>query len=259
MSLFVRNWQGNGDRPALALHCMMGNSQAWAPIAHQLKSDVALFAPDLPGHGESAALGPENDLDYHTAATRQVAELIDRPLDLIGHSIGATIALRIAVAAPEAVRSLTLIEPVLFAAAPIESAKMAQMKQVMELLDKGQDDQAAQQFLVQWGAGIPWQAQSETTRQRISQQIRLVADTNATLVQDRANILREGGLEAIDAPVLLIMGERSPPVIPAIAEALAARMQDVGRASVPDASHMLPLTHPRQTAELISLNLERAA
>lgn len=63
------------------------------------------------------------------------------------------------------------------------------------------------------------------------------------LSQDSANILRDGGLEAIDAPVMLISGENSPPVIHAIADALAGRLPDVGRATVPGAGHMLPLTH----------------
>lgn len=41
-------------------------------------------------------------------------------------------------------------------------------------------------------------------------QMRLVVDSNSTLMRDGANILREGGLEGIDAPVLLVMGEDSP-------------------------------------------------
>ena len=39
---------------------------------------------------------------------------------------------------------------------------------------------------------------------------------------------------------------------------LAARLPDVGRARVPGAGHMLPITHPHQVAELIGLNLDRA-
>jgi len=85
-----------------------------------------------------------------------------------------------------------------------------------------------------------------------------VQASNEALRRDSANILREGGLEAIDAPVLIVMGEDSPPVIPAIADALATRLPDVGRARVPGAGHMLPITHPQQLAELIGLNLDRA-
>nr|WP_230383085.1 alpha/beta fold hydrolase [Paracoccus shanxieyensis] len=239
----------------MALHCMMGNGSYWRPIAAQLADLVQITAPDMPGHGQS----PDwtGAPDFHTAVTRQTAALIQRPLDLIGHSIGATVALRIAVAAPEAVRSLTLIEPVLFAAARDADAD-AEMDRVRDLARAGQPEDAARRFLDTWG-GVSWEAQTPSSRARLTRQIALVADTNDTLLHDRANLLREGGLEAIDAPVLLVMGAQSPPVIAAIADALAQRMQDVGRATVPDAAHMLPITHPRQVADLIRLNLERAS
>ncbi|MDN5567651.1 MAG: alpha/beta hydrolase, partial [Paracoccus sp. (in: a-proteobacteria)] len=108
-----------------------------------------------------------------------------------------------------------------------------------------------------WGSQAP-ASLPPAMHAAIARQIRLVADTDATLRHDRANILRDGGLEAIDAPVLLISGQDSPPVIGAIADALAARLPDVGRAQVPDAGHMLPLTHSAQVAGLIAVNLDRA-
>ena len=61
-----------------------------------------------------------------------------------------------------------------------------------------------------------------------------------------------------DAPVLLIHGSDSPPVMAEICEAIAGRLPDVGVASVPGAGHMLPLTHARQLSDLIALNLERS-
>lgn len=253
--LHLRQWPGNPDRPALALHCMMGNASYWGPISAGLRDLVQLSAPDLPGHGQS----PDwtgTPPDYHTHATRQVAPLITRPLDLIGHSLGATLALRIAVAAPEAVRSLTLIEPVLFAAAP-EPDNDAQMRRIHDLALSGQKTDAIRQFLAVWG-GIDWDQQSPVARARLTRQIDMVVAGNNALMQDSARILRDGGLEAIDAPVLIIMGQDSPAAIPAIAEALAARLPDVGRASVPGASHMLPITHPAQLTDLIRLNLERS-
>ena len=253
-ALHLRQWPGQADRPALALHCMMGNASYWGPIAKALSDKVAIRAPDLPGHGQS----PDwpGTPDFHTYTTRAVAPLIDRPMDLIGHSLGATVALRIAVAAPEAVRSLTLIEPVLFAAAP-DPANDALMDDLAALLHAGQAEAATRRFLSVWG-GLDWDAQTPTGRERLMRQMRLVVDSNSTLMRDGANILREGGLEGIDAPVLLVMGEDSPPVIADIADALAARLPDVGRARVPGAGHMLPITHPAQVAGLIGLNLDRA-
>lgn len=253
--LHLRQWPGNDQRPALALHCMMGNASYWGPIAAGLRDLVQISAPDLPGHGQSPDW-PGEPPDYHTHATRAIAPLITRPLDLIGHSLGATVALRIAVSAPEAVRSLTLVEPVLFAAAP-EAANDALMAEIHDLSHQGQKEAAARRFLSIWG-GIDWDQQTPAGRARLTRQIDMVVAGNDALTQDSANILRDGGLEGIDAPVLIVMGQDSPAAIPAIAEALAARLPDVGRATVPDAAHMLPITHPAQLTELIRLNLERA-
>lgn len=235
----------------------MGSGSSWGPIADALGGQVDLRAFDLPGHGRSDDWQPgADDPDYHTAVTRIAASFIERPLDLIGHSFGATVALRIAVAAPEAVRSLTLIEPVLFAAAP-DKEQDALDTRMQGALSAGRTDEAAQDFLAVWG-DQDWAALPAPVRLQMTRQIHLVADTAPALRNDSARILRRGGLELVDAPVLLIAGTESPRVIHAIADALAARLPDVGRATVPGAGHMLPLTHPQQVAGLIAVNLERS-
>lgn len=254
-----RHWPGDPQRPGLALHCMMGNGRYWGPIAERLQGRLDLRGFDMPGHGRSDDWAPaEGDPDLHTAVTRVAAAMIDRPLDLIGHSFGATVALRIAVAAPEAVRSLTLIEPVLFAAAGNDAQDdIALTGRMGELLAEGREVEAARAFLSIWGQQ-PAEDPRPIAQQQLARQIRMVAEGNDVLIHDAAQILRASGLEAIDAPVMLISGEDSPPVIPAIAEALAARLPDVGRASVPGAGHMLPITHADAVADLIAVNLDRA-
>ena len=236
---------------------MMGSGRYWGPIAERLPTRPDLRGFDMPGHGRSDAWAPApGDPDLHTAVTRIAAAMIERPLDLIGHSFGATVALRIAVAAPEAIRSLTLIEPVLFAAANAD-AEAAQTAELITLLKARQDAEAARRFLSVWGEQ-PFDELSPIAQQQMARQVHLVAEGNDVLIHDAANILRPGGLEAIDAPVMLISGANSPPVIAEIAEALAARLPDVGRAEVPGAGHMSPITHPDQVAGLIEVNLERA-
>lgn len=252
----MRHWPGDPDRPALALHCMMGSAKYWGPVARRLGGRVDLRGFDMPGHGRSgpwtnAPDGP----DFHTAVTRIAASFIDKPVDLIGHSLGATVALRIAVAAPHAIRSLTLIEPVLFAAA-FDAEQKARDRVIAEFLAQDRVEDAARAFIDVWGA-LPFDDLPPPARQAMTEQIRLVASTGDTLSCDSARILRDGGLESIDTPVLIIAGARSAKVIHGIADALAARLPDVGRATVPNAGHMLPLTHPEQTAGLIAVNLDR--
>jgi len=245
------HWPGDVDRPALALHCSMGSSSYWAPIARVLGDSIDLRAFDAPGHGKSAAWAGE---DIHGTLTRLAAERIGRPLDLIGHSLGATVALRIAVAAPDAVRTLTLVEPVLFAAAP--ELPQPTFTQMEALLAENRDEEATRAFIDLWGEA-PFDSLPPSIRKRMTSQVRMVAEANDVLVHDRAHLLRPGGLEGIDAPVMLIRGSDSPPVIEAIGDALAARLADVARAVVPGAGHMVPITHPEETAGLIAVNLDR--
>ncbi|AXC50929.1 alpha/beta hydrolase [Paracoccus suum] len=258
MTIAERTWPGDPNRPALALHCSMGSSSYWGPIADRLEGVVSLSAFDAPGHGRSPdwRRASSGGVDYHTAVTRLAAARIGQPMDLIGHSLGATVALRIAVSAPQSVRSLTLIEPVLFAAAPGAEADPLHQR-MTRLLEAGQDEEATRAFLSVWGDGH-FDDLPALTQTRMIQQIRLVAEANDTLIFDRADILRDGGLEAIGVPVMLIRGSNSPPVIAQIADALAARLPDVARAEVPGAGHMLPITHPYKVADLIRVNLERS-
>lgn len=255
--IFRRHWPGATDRPALALHCMLASGSYWGGIAGRLDGRVDLAGFDMPGHGRSEDWKPRpDDPDYHTAVTRIAASFITTPLDLIGHSMGATVALRIAVAAPEAVRSLTLIEPVLFAAFP-DPAQQARDRQMAMLMAKGRRKEATRAFVADWGAQ-PYDDLPARMQRQMRDRIDLVAANGPTLSGDQADILRKGGLESVDAPVMLISGAESPDVIHGIAEALAERLPDVGRATVPGAGHMLPITHPDEVAGLIAVNLDRS-
>ncbi|MEZ5724674.1 MAG: alpha/beta hydrolase [Paracoccaceae bacterium] len=257
MQLNERHFPGDPERPAIGLHCMMGSGGLFDPLAARLGGLVDLRAFDFPGHGRSPDwIAPGDGIDLHTFVTRQAAGLITRPVDLIGHSFGATVALRIAVGAPHAIRSLTLVEPVLFAAASPAASKAEYDR--LAPYEAAQDwDGMLRQFLGDWGAAGPVPSEGPKA-ERLRRQMRMVVDTNAGLMADRADILREGGLEGVDVPVMLIAGAESPPIVHEIAEALAARLPDVARASIPGAGHMLPMSHPDQFAELTRMNLERS-
>lgn len=251
-----RHFPGDPDRPALALHPMMGSAAIWGPIADRLAGRIDLRGFDMPGHGRSGLWQAEPGVDFHTTVTRIAGAAIDRPVDLIGHSLGATVALRIASRAPHAIRCLTLIEPVLFAAAPDTGPGFP--PEAAAAVARGDTEGAAKAFLALWGGPGGYEAMPPIFREAAIRQMALVIDSDKALSQDQHGILREGGLESIDAPVLFISGAESPPAIHAIAEALSARLPDVGRATIPGAGHMAPVTHPNEVAGLIAVNLDRA-
>lgn len=255
---------GDGARRALALHCSLAHAGAWKGMAAALTVPLTLEAIDLPGHGKSADWDGESD--YTNLCARIGAGMIGAgtsgagPVDLIGHSGGAVAALQIAMSMPGEVRSLTLIEPVLFAAAEGRAehgAFITAMAPYKAALDAGDRSRAAEVFTGLWGTGTPWAALDDKSRTYMAERIHLIAAGMPALAEDNFGILDAGELESLGLPVMIIIGADSPPVIRAIAETLAARLPDVGLAEVPGAGHMLPITHAAQVAGLVDLNLTR--
>ena len=259
----VRVWNRGGARPVVALHCSLAHAGAWSGLAERL-AGVTLTAMDQVGHGKAA--GWDGASDLHDVTTGDAVALIEsvgqgRAIDLFGHSFGATVALRVALERPDLVRSLTLVEPVLFAAAgmaddpayaPFRAAHLA----FADLVRAGRRDAAAAVFHAHWGTGDDFAALPERTRGYMQERIHFIVAQNAVLLDDAAGLLRPGGLEAVAVPVLLIDGADSPAIIAAVHAALAARLPRVTRHQVPGAGHMVPITHADAVAAAVQAHLE---
>ncbi|HEX7311708.1 MAG TPA: alpha/beta fold hydrolase [Gaiellaceae bacterium] len=96
-----------GSGPAVALvHGLGGAASNWTLVAPALARRCRVLVPELPGHGGSSPLpAPMETLDPF--ADRLVA-VLDDPAVLVGHSLGAVVALRAAARHPDAVRGLVL-------------------------------------------------------------------------------------------------------------------------------------------------------
>ena len=95
---------GTGPR-LVALHGFTQDASLWAPLAPWLTRDRELCSVDLPGHGKSTGLSM--DLAQAADAVAQLAET--GPIDLVGYSLGARVALLSALAHPTDLRRLVLI------------------------------------------------------------------------------------------------------------------------------------------------------
>ena len=256
-----RTW-ARGTRPVLALHCSLAHSGAWSGLAERL-TGITMTAPDQPGHGRAPDWDGVSDLHAITtdSSISMAEDLGDGgPIDLMGHSFGGTVALRMALERPDLVRSLTLIEPVIFAAArgTAEYARFcATHLGLADMIATGDMTVAARVFHGQWGEGR-FDDLPEKTRRYFIERISMIAAQNPYLVDDSAGLLRAGGLESITVPVLLIEGADSPEIIGALHGALAARLPFVRRLSVAGAGHMVPITHPDWIAGAIQAHLGKA-
>ena len=244
---------GTGAQDALLLHCSLASSDAWRGVAGHLADGLTMTGFDFRGHGKSADWDGAGD--YHSICTADAGGFLKRPMHLIGHSFGATVALRLALERPDMVRSLTLIEPVFFAVAKDTAAYADHTEEFLPFVDameRGEDGAAAQVFTDVWGTGADWAKLPAEMRAYVTKRIGLIPATVPTLYDDSAGMTGDGRLEGMSCPVLLVEGTQSPSIIAAINGALAARLPDVQRVKVEGASHMVPITHSAQVAEVIS-------
>jgi pimeloyl-ACP methyl ester carboxylesterase len=99
----IRTFDGGEGPPLLLVHGFGGAAWNFSELAPLLPGR-RLIIPDLPGHGASSPL-PAPTL---TGFADVLAEILDQPVDVLGHSLGGVVALRLAERHPQLVRSLVL-------------------------------------------------------------------------------------------------------------------------------------------------------
>jgi lipase len=99
----------------VAVHGITASHLAWAPVARELmqrRPGVSVLAPDLRGRGRSARVGPPNgSMEAHAADVIALLDHVgaDRAV-IAGHSMGAYVAARAAVEAPERAGAVVLVD-----------------------------------------------------------------------------------------------------------------------------------------------------
>ncbi|AVO36870.1 alpha/beta fold hydrolase [Pukyongiella litopenaei] len=250
--LFVRSF-GQGPRRALALHCTIAHSGAWRGLAAQMDSELTLVTPDMLSHGRSPDWDRQGD--FPDRMFEAVEPLLEPGMDVIGHSFGATVALRLAASFPERVRSLTLLEPVMFCVAIADApgtiaSHDAEIRPVFEALDAGDDALGARLFNRMWGdtGGPRWDQMPEQMRAAMVRGIHVLPASVSATNEDRPGILRPGVLDRLTMPVAILRGGASHPSMVPICDGLAARIAGARNIVVDGAGHMLPVTRPEDAA-----------
>jgi len=110
---------GEGE-PAVLIHGLGGTSNTWTPLLPALQR-FRCIRPDLPGSGRSHRIqGALSIQGFVDAVRRAMDSLRAERVHVLGHSLGTIVAMHLAAAFPDAVRSLALFGPLL---APPDSAR----------------------------------------------------------------------------------------------------------------------------------------
>lgn len=249
----------------IALHCSLGSGRQWSKLAAALGPDMQVIAPDLAGYGSNPVSSDlPTTLAQEVEGLRGSLEAAKGPIHLVAHSYGAAIAFKIATASPfsSRIRSLTMIEPIL-PTLLVESAAdrrlhdrfQALRHELCQDLGKGSAMEAIDKFADFWAGSGPREPMPPAARVRMIEHAeRLAFDFSAALGEENP----ANAASALRLPTLLFSGGQSPFMTQRIVQRLAAIMDGAEHRHLPDAGHMLPLTHAAAVNPEIIRHIARA-
>lgn len=110
-ALGALRWAGLIGTPTIvAIHGITSNAWAWDPVAHHLAGGAQIVAVDLRGRGRSFEAPGPFGIRQHADDIARVIDQLDGPVIVIGHSMGASVALMTADRHRDAVSDLVLVD-----------------------------------------------------------------------------------------------------------------------------------------------------
>jgi pimeloyl-ACP methyl ester carboxylesterase len=224
-----------GSGPGLLLvHGGMGTIERWRPVWGALAGQRRVTAMDRRGRGSSTdGAGYELSSEFSDVASvaAALAAAQGGPVDVVGHSIGATCVLG-AAAAGAPFRRIVLYEPAGPQAAPGDWPERA-----AAMVADGQAGRAMFTFLIE----IMGRTRSEVEALRDAPGGRDVLPIVAATMPREARALATADLAAaarrVRQPVLLLLGTDSPPWAGQITRELAAVLPAAAVSELPGAGH----------------------
>lgn len=170
---------GNGPLVIL-VHSSVSGARQWKKLMEQLAPRYRVSAPNLFGYGQTPAWSAGTNQTLADQADL-ILELLPQSLDnvcLVGHSFGASVAMKAASALGDRVKKLILIEPNLFFLLR-DSGRIEALSELFRLRDLIQSAEseaewcyAAEQFADFWGGSGTWAATHDQRRSVFAQSLR---------------------------------------------------------------------------------------
>ena len=252
---------GKGTSTLLFIHGSLCDYRYWRPQTdalalhhHVIAPSLSHYYPRLPSakgtpfswiaHVEQVSAFIER-LGQIKAATAAPPAAAHSPIHLIGHSRGAAIAYQVALRNPDAIQSLTLVDP----AGPREQDGSCEItespstrglrKRAAELIAQGAVDEGLRLFVDSTSRPGFWDRSAEVFKN-------MARDNATTLVMqlsDPLPLYRQAEAQSLALRTLMVAGERSPAVYKDNAIALARFIPNATEATIAGASHGMTWTH----------------
>jgi pimeloyl-ACP methyl ester carboxylesterase len=254
------NFADVGHGPTVVLlHSAAASHRQWLELIGLLAPRYRVIAPDLPGHGATPALAEGGRRADLVQVVQALTEMIGGPFHLVGHSVGASIALQGALAWHDRLLSLTLAEPASFELLRQEgdSGAWREIERLaarhVSLARLGEPEWAADFFMDYWIGRPAWGAMPPHRREAVRKTMSSVAigwEDNNLESPCLADFVK------VTVPTLLLRAKETTPAARAVVELLHRVLPRHELVEIAGAGHMAPLTHPQPVNRAILRHLE---
>ncbi|MBW0113127.1 alpha/beta fold hydrolase [Pseudonocardia sp. KRD-182] len=271
VTLHVRETPGPDGVPAVYVHGLSGSATNWTDLAGLLSDLAAGTAVDLPGFGHSRPLAtPDWSPDAHADAVLCFLAGRGERVHLLGNSLGGAIAISVAARRPELVETLTLVSPampdrrpdprriadprlllslvpVIGARAKAQMAALTPVERARQTIDLcfGDPGRVPPDRLAEAAEEIARRGQVEWAREA-------VLGTAGAMISSWAL----GGLwrqaARVQAPTLVVWGDRDRLVSPRHAARTAATIPDARLLMLPGVGHVAQMEVPERVAQAVA-------
>lgn len=251
-----------GDGPVVVLlHGIVASGRSFGATYDRLP--VPVVVPDLLGFGGSMSVPtPSYGIDAHVEAlarTLQGVGITDRPVILVGHSMGGVLALHYAAHSPDVMSVIALGAP-LYDDAEEGLGRIGGADPLAGLLTTGDLAQRVCEWMcahrdlarrlwpvmaVRW----PWPVAADGVLHTWP----AYRESLQSLVLDSRYDLALETLARRSVPVMLVEGGNDGVPVPGRAQRLARHHGNLTATTLEDAGHALPVSHPDAVARLIEL------
>lgn len=254
---------GHLGPPMLFLHGFGDTASTWRRVQRRLaEHGVASMAVDQPGHGQAGPPEPDRPLvDQMVAFARAAAETFDDAPIVVGNSLGGAHALLLAARHPGSVRAVAALSPAALdhprwmrRGAAAVSGGAARGRPVGRIVPPAMAGAAVSVIAF----GRPWRAPAPMRRdwnQRMADPAAREALRSVALRVGEEYLATPLPLGDIEAPVLVLWGDRDRLTLISSRRLLEREVADLHFVPLPGIGHMPQLEAPgRTTKHLLGLH-----
>lgn len=226
--------------PVLLIHGVGLRSECWARQIPALAERYGVLAADLPGHGESVAFATVPGLADFADRIAVVLESLSRPALVVGHSLGALIALELATRYPHLVAGVAPLNAIWRRNPDAAAAVRARAESLPE--DRVSDPGPT---LKRW-----FEADPDVSAEAACRDWLLSVSPKSYKAAYRSFANADGpseeALAALGCPGLFMTGALEPNSTPAMSRAMADLAPKGEALVIEGAAHMMPMTHAEE-------------